>query len=57
MEVEMGGYYIRVHIVRRVLNRAEVVYRLVPRHDYHSCRVLTGGLLYLSALDQLGETV
>ena len=49
MEVEVGGDVVGRHIVRRVLNRTEIVDVVRPRHNNHSARVLTCGSLNTGA--------
>ena len=57
VKVKMGCDNIGIYIVRRVLYRAEIINRFISRHNYHTGRVLTGGLLYLSFFYKRGKPV
>ena len=49
MEVEVRGYHVAVRLICRVLDRGEVVYLVIVRHNDHSTRVLGSRALYAGA--------
>ncbi len=42
MEVEVGGDDVRIDVVRRVLDRAEILGLVIVRYDDHAARMLPG---------------
>ena len=42
MEVEVGGDDIGIRVVRRVLDRAEILGLVIVRYDDHAARMLPG---------------